>query len=64
MEAALAGAAAQGAARLLLGVYRGNQRAIAFYGKHGFVEVGVRQFLVGETRYDDVVLARSVESRG
>jgi len=48
------------ARRLLLGVYAGNARAIAFYGKHGFHKIADRQFNVGGTLYDDAVLARSL----
>ena len=50
--------AASGYRRLLLGVYAGNQRAIAFYRKQGFADLGTRQFNVGGTLYDDLVLAR------
>ena len=56
MEAVLAAAA--GFERVLLGVYAGNRRAIAFYRKHGFDQVATRQFDVGGTLYDDIVLAR------
>ena len=48
----------QGAARLLLGVYEHNRRAIAFYRKQGFEPVARRQFEVGGRPYDDIVLAR------
>lgn len=51
---------AKGFERLLLGVYRDNSRAIAFYKKHGFDPVGERRFEVGGTFYDDVVLARQL----
>ncbi len=51
-------ARARGAPRLLLGVYAGNDRAIAFYGRQGFKPVGERSFLVGANRYHDLVLAR------
>lgn len=57
MEAAMAAARARGARRLLLGAYGENHRAIAFYRKHGFAQVGTRVFHVGENFYDDVVLA-------
>lgn len=57
MEAAKAAALARGANRLLLGAYGQNHRAIAFYAKHGFTQVGTRIFQVGENAYDDVVLA-------
>lgn len=55
---AMAGAAAMGARRLLLGVYAGNDRALAFYRRQGFAQAGVRRFQVGGNVYDDLVLAR------
>jgi GNAT superfamily N-acetyltransferase len=58
MSAAIDAAAAVGAQRLLLGVYGGNVRARRFYGKQGFIQIGDRQFRVGDRDYDDVVLAR------
>ena len=59
LDAALAGAA--GHARLLLGVKDDNHRAIAFYTKQGFRQIGTRRFDVGGTLYDDVVLARDLD---
>lgn len=50
--------AAQGFQRLLLGVYADNARAIAFYTKSGFAPIATRQYNVGGTLYDDLVLAR------
>ncbi|WP_440958033.1 GNAT family N-acetyltransferase [Oceanicaulis sp. LC35] len=50
-------ARAEGASRLLLGVYQGNERALAFYDSMGFERVGTRQFDVGGRIYDDWVLA-------
>ncbi|UZK65905.1 GNAT family N-acetyltransferase [Sphingomonas sp. M1-B02] len=60
MQAAVA--AAGGHERLLLGVYAGNARAIAFYRRQGFVPVGERQFDVGGTLHDDLVFARPLAS--
>jgi len=51
------------ASRLLLGVYAGNDRAIAFYRRNGFVRIGERQFQVGETPYQDLVFARMLEPK-
>ena len=34
-----------------------NHRAIGFYTKQGFRQIGTRRFDVGGTLYDDVVLA-------
>lgn len=59
MEAALAEARRRGAARVLLGVFGGNDRALAFYGRMGFEEVGARTFHVGANDYDDLVLGRA-----
>ena len=58
MAAAAGQAAAAGAPRLLLGVHAGNARALKFYRKQGFAQIGARQFRVGHRVYDDVVLAR------
>ncbi|ATY34660.1 GNAT family N-acetyltransferase [Sphingomonas psychrotolerans] len=59
MEVVIAAAAGR-AERLLLGVYAGNSRALAFYHKHGFEQIGERRFRVGARDYDDRVLARSM----
>jgi ribosomal protein S18 acetylase RimI-like enzyme len=58
MSAAVEAARAAGAPRLLLGVYGGNARALAFYARQGFTEAGTRRFQVGANLYDDLVLAR------
>lgn len=50
--------AAEGRARLLLGVKDDNHRAIAFYRKNGFETIGTRHFDVGGKTYNDLVLAR------
>jgi diamine N-acetyltransferase len=61
MSAALGHARDVGAPRVLLGVNRENTRALAFYAKHRFEEVGTRQFKVGANLYDDFVLARTLD---
>lgn len=48
---------ASGGARILLGVYAGNTRALAFYARQGFQPVAERKFRVGDRTYDDRVLA-------
>jgi ribosomal protein S18 acetylase RimI-like enzyme len=58
MRAALAHASERKARRLLLGVYAGNGRAIAFYRRQGFQPIADRRFRVGDRDYDDVVFAR------
>lgn len=56
MQASIDHARELGASRLLLGTYEGNGRAIGFYKKVGFETIGTRQFLVGGTYYDDIVM--------
>ena len=51
-----------GAARLVLGVYSGNDRAVAFYERFGFRRVGTRRFHVGEHDYDDFVLSMDLHA--
>jgi hypothetical protein len=53
-------AASTGAVRLLLGVKSDNNRALAYYAKHQFAQIGTRRFKVGEKAYDDFVLARTL----
>ena len=57
MDEARTHAAAAGAHRLLLGVYSGNEAAIAFYEKLGYRKVGRRSFKVGANIYQDHILA-------
>ncbi len=60
MAAAVETARASGAPRLLLGVYRSNTTAIAFYTRQEFTVAGERKFQVGVNAYDDLVLARTL----
>lgn len=60
LETAMTEARSMAKTRMLLGVYNKNERAIAFYRKHGFEEIGTRQFQVGTGLYDDVILSRSL----
>jgi GNAT superfamily N-acetyltransferase len=50
----------RGATRLWLGVWERNARAIAFYRKMGFVDVGAHDFLLGADRQTDRIMARAV----
>ena len=56
----VAEAIARGADRLLLAVYEKNGKARAFYGRQGFAEIGRTIFMVGDTPFDDLVLARTL----
>jgi diamine N-acetyltransferase len=58
MECAVEHAEAQRARRLLLGVFKYNVRAIAFYKREGFVPIAERQFRVGNKVCEDLVLAK------
>lgn len=60
LDQAVDHARSAGAERLLLGVYKGNARALGFYDRMGFVQIGTRQFDVGGRVYDDWVLALTV----
>ncbi|MFP5233011.1 MAG: N-acetyltransferase family protein [Acidobacteriota bacterium] len=60
MDAALADARALGGSRLLLGTHAGNSRAIAFYRRNGFREVGTRLFQVGSRQCSDLIFARQL----
>lgn len=60
MTTAVEAARSSGARRVLLGVWRQNTKAIAFYARQGFAEAGVRRFQVGANTYDDLVLAKAL----
>jgi len=55
MRRSIAVAAARGAASVWLGVNQFNARANRFYEKNGFVNVGIKHFLVGDKLEDDFV---------
>ena len=57
LNAAIADARSLGGRRLLLGTNAGNQRAIAFYRRNGFQEIGTRTFIVGDQHCCDLILA-------
>ena len=60
MAATLDAARERGAAGSWLGVNQENVRALRFYGKNGFEQVGIKRFLVGERYEDDYVLERAL----
>jgi len=57
LNAAIADARSLDARRLLLGTNAGNQRAIAFYRRNGFQEIGTRTFVVGDQCCCDLLFA-------
>jgi ribosomal protein S18 acetylase RimI-like enzyme len=58
MDAVVAAAGARGARTLWLGVWERNPRAIAFYGKRGFRDMGCQPFKLGGDDQTDRVMAR------
>jgi diamine N-acetyltransferase len=62
MHAAVAEATRRGAGTLWLSVWERNARALAFYRKSGFEEVGDAIFKVGDDRQRDRVMARQLET--
>ena len=60
MSAARAAARDFGGEHLWLGVWERNRRAIAFYGKEGFVDVGSKYYDVGADRQIDRVLVARI----
>lgn len=60
MEAVEAQARARGARELWLGVWERNERAQAFYRKHGFRRVGTQIFVVGTDPQTDHVMLREL----
>lgn len=60
MEAVETQARAQGARELWLGVWERNERAQAFYRKHGFRKVGTQIFVVGTDPQTDHVMLREL----
>ena len=60
MAAAAETARAAGARTLWLGVWERNPRAIAFYRKCGFEDVGTQIFVLGADHQQDLVLARAL----
>jgi len=57
MSHAIERARAEGAPRLLLGVYSENAGAIAFYRRLGFETIGHRPFTVGTMVCDDFIMS-------
>jgi ribosomal protein S18 acetylase RimI-like enzyme len=58
MKAALCWLEAEGRAPVWLGVWSQNARALAFYQRRGFQQVGTYRFKVGETLDHELILRR------
>ena len=61
MAEVIAAALADGSKTLWLGVWERNPRAIAFYRKCGFDDVGSHEFVMGADHQTDRILARSLD---
>jgi diamine N-acetyltransferase len=61
MNACLAEAKTGGYDVIWLSAWKENPRALAFYRKWGFEEVGSNVFVVGEDAQEDAIMARPVE---
>ena len=59
LNAAIADARSLHRTRLLLGTHGNNLRAIAFYRRNGFTEVGTRTFQVGSQQCCDLIFAKT-----
>lgn len=60
MDAVFAEAVAWNGRTLWLGVWEHNPRAIAFYGKCGFVDVGAHRFCLGDDAQTDLIMQRAL----
>jgi len=60
MAACVEAARVSGGDTMWLGVWERNARAIRFYAKHGFIDTGTQEFLLGTDLQTDRVMVRSV----
>jgi diamine N-acetyltransferase len=56
-------ARARGGTTIWLGVWERNARAIRFYAKHGFTDIGSKSFRLGYDLQTDRVMSRSIVAR-
>ena len=64
MQRCIQEAAARGKRTLWLGVWERNARAIAFYARWGFIDMGSQHFTLGTDPQTDRVMARRVGEEG
>ena len=64
MDACIAEAHRRGARTLWLGVWERNPRAIAFYCKCGFRDVGTQRFRLGQDEQTDRIMALALGDHG
>lgn len=63
MQRCLVEAAERGSSTIWLGVWEHNARAIGFYKRWGFVDVGAQEFMLGRDRQLDRLMVRPVAER-
>jgi len=61
LETCVEHALAWGSDAIWLGVWENNPRAIAFYRKHGFRDVGRQTFILGRDVQHDLVMLRALD---
>ena len=61
IKACLAEADSKGFQTIWLGVWEKNNRALKFYQKWGFVNVGRHDFILGNTIQNDLIMERSAK---
>lgn len=62
MQACLAEASRRDCDTIWLDVWEKNPRAIAFYRKWGFVEVGAQTFQLGDDLQNDLLMSRGIDN--
>lgn len=62
MEYAIQFAKERGSAKIWLGVWEHNTKAIHFYQKNGFVEFGNHAFFLGEDEQNDLLMELNLEN--
>jgi ribosomal protein S18 acetylase RimI-like enzyme len=62
MTAAVSDVERRGARGIWLGVWESNVRAVRFYAKHGFRDVGSHVFVLGSDVQRDKIMWRAIES--
>jgi ribosomal protein S18 acetylase RimI-like enzyme len=62
MEATMVLAKDFGGSAIWLSVWEENQRAIAFYKKSGFLDIGTKDFWLGKDRQTDRVMMAAIET--
>ncbi len=61
IDAALTWSKEKDASSIWLNVWQENKKAVQFYEKHDFIQVGFSEVYVGEVVFDDYVMERAIE---